>query len=122
MGITMANVLKQLRPEGGTFCIFTAANKSNLEERVRGFVDEITRDNHRQGKASWHPVAGSPKFGVGRDIWRGQDMVALNPTALAIMYQSPMRSKNWTNFVDYNRHRNITIVASDSSPYHWPQW
>jgi len=44
-------------------------------------------------------------------------MVDLNPTAMATMYQTPMRSPNWTDFIDYNRHRNITIVGTDGSPY-----
>ena len=113
MGITMANVLKQLRPEGGTFGIFTSGGKPNLEARVQGFVNELTRDNHKDGKAHWEQIPESPLDGIGRDILAGQVLTEFNPTALAVMYQSPMRSENWTDFVDANR--GITIVASDSS-------
>ena len=118
MGVTMANALKQLRPEGGTFGILTSVGKVNLEARLQGFLDELTRDNGRPGKASWRQIEGSPMttYLAGSDIFKAQALAELNPTALVVFYQMPMRSENWTDWVDSNRHRGITIVAADSSP------
>lgn len=117
MGVTMAQVAQQLRPEGGTFLIVSASDKENIEARVDGFRAEISKDNEREGKAQWHEIKGSPAINIGDDLSEVEALAELNPTVLAIMYQSPMRSPNWTDFVDDIRPRNITIVGTDGSAY-----
>ena len=49
MGVTMAKVLKQLRPEGGTFAVITPPNgtKPNIDQRYSGFKQEIMKDNDK---------------------------------------------------------------------------
>jgi ABC-type sugar transport system substrate-binding protein len=117
LGRTMANVLKQLRPEGGTFGILSGSNKTNLDERIQGFREEISRNNDQEDKAKWDELDKSPMYDIGREILKAQDMMDLNPTAIMVMYQTPMRSDNWTDLIEINRDRNVTIVGSDSSDY-----
>jgi hypothetical protein len=42
-----------------------------------------------------------------------------NPTALITLFQSPLRSPNYTNWVDIYRSRNITLIAMDALDYLW---
>lgn len=117
LGVTMANVLKQLRPEGGTFAFIGGGERLNVNQRAEGFREEITKYNDREDKAHWHEVDGSPLLDLGKDIMNAQHIADKNPTAIVTLYQSPMRSTNWTHFIDTNRHRNITFVGSDGSGY-----
>jgi DNA-binding LacI/PurR family transcriptional regulator len=114
MGVTMANVLKQLRPEGGTFGIVTAQDKPNLDARLAGFMEEISRDNANDEKAHWDQIKGSPLTGINGDILQAQVLADLNPTAIVVLFQSPMRSVNWTDWIDFNRERDITVVVRRS--------
>ena len=110
LGRTMARLLKQLRPEGGTFAIIGRERK---EERTAGFLEEITKYNDRDGKAKWYEV----ELVGGRYIVKMQAYAEANTSAMIIMYQTPMRNPNWTNFVDEHRHRNITYIGTDGSDY-----
>ena len=120
MGVTMAKVLKQLRPEGGTFAVITPPNgtKPNIDQRYMGFKQEITRDNDKEGKAHWFEIPDSPLDLVGRHTFRAQPIVdSQNPTALVTMYLTAMRGENWTSFIDHNRPRGIIYVGSDGSDF-----
>lgn len=144
MGRTMARLLKQLRPEGGTFVIV-----AGISDRTKGFVEEITRDNDREDRTHWHEIedltiisdlSGGPEFYA--DIM-DQYAVKHNPSAFIIMRQTPMyvplflpllilctvtsfliiplsflrRFVNWTQLVDRHRHRGISYIGTDGSDY-----
>ena len=115
MGRTMARLLRQLRPEGGTYAI--VAPKVG---RLEGFVEEITKNNDRKNKAHWHEVHRDFPLSISGTNLTYMDQMELyaleNPTAIITMKQSPMKHPNWTQFVDKNRHKNITYVGSDGSP------
>jgi ABC-type sugar transport system substrate-binding protein len=118
LGRTMAKLLRQLRPDGGTYAIV-----SPKEGRLEGFVKEITRYNDQDDRAHWYEVAGSQE-GVEGNRFFGLDYMEdmekyalLNTSAMIIMKQSPMRQTNWTDFVDAYRHRNITYIGVDAADY-----
>jgi hypothetical protein len=132
VGRAMARLLKQLRPEGGTYV--TTYNGPSSWERAVGFVEEIEKNNNRDDKAHWveepslnytalewdtSEFKGVTKYGfVG--IPHFMDIIAeSSPTAIAFMYQSPMRQENYTDFVDRNRHQNISYV---SFVHHKKRW
>jgi gamma-aminobutyric acid type B receptor len=109
LGRTMARLLKQLKPEGGTFAIIGTRKL----ERTEGFTEEIIKDNDRDDRAHWFEVERS-----GGDYWYQMEAYALaNTSAMITMYQTPMRNPNWTHFVDTHRHRNITYIGTDGSDY-----
>jgi DNA-binding LacI/PurR family transcriptional regulator len=95
-GRTMARLLRQLRPEGGSFAVV-----GPKEGRYESFVEEITKDNDRDDRAQW-VEAIEPRFDVGVDGYYQlmEEYALLNPSALVTMTQSPMRHPNWTDFVD----------------------
>lgn len=98
----MAKLLRQLRPEGGTFAMLGC--KDGL---VDGFVEEITKYNDWDDRTHWFEVERN--FELTEDLQKHNHMEAmelyapLNPTAFVSMVQSPMRHENWTQFVDANR-------------------
>jgi gamma-aminobutyric acid type B receptor len=109
LGRTMARLLKQLRPEGGTFAIIGIRK----QERVEGFTEEITKHSGRDGKAQWHEVERQDG-----EYWDKMEGYArANTSAMITMFQTPMRNPNWTHFVDEHRHRNITYIGTDGSDY-----
>ena len=110
LGRTMARLLRQLRPEGGTFSII---GRSRQLGRTEGFLEEITKDNDRDGKAHWYEA----EIKGGRYQVKMQRYALANTTAMITMYQTPMRDENWTHFVDEHRHRNITYIGTDGSDY-----
>jgi gamma-aminobutyric acid type B receptor len=114
LGRTMARLLRQLRPEGGTFAIIAPK-----EGRNEGFIEEITKYNEREGRAHWFEVQGNFSYEGIEDDWiQHMELYALlEPTALITMRQSPMRAEEWPEFVDANRHRNITYIGTDGSDY-----
>jgi gamma-aminobutyric acid type B receptor len=117
MGRTMARLLKQLRPEGGTFVIV-----ARVLERNAGFIEEITRDNNRDDRAHWHLIDDED---ISTDLVGSAQYIDLmdqyaekhSPSAFIIMRQTPMRSSNWTDHVDRHRHRGITYIGTDGSDY-----
>lgn len=118
MGWTMAKLLRQLRPEGGTFAIV-----GHKEGREDGFREEITKYNKNPRRAHWHEIQSSPvhcclNVTIDMVMVSMQELVAMhNPTAMIMMVQSPMRHPNWTEFVDINRHRNITLIGADGADF-----
>jgi DNA-binding LacI/PurR family transcriptional regulator len=119
LGRTLARLLKQLRPEGGTFGI---VHTPAFVDRVEGFRDEITKDNEREDRAHWFE-ADLPiqSYDTPNDIdqfsWFIDMLAETNPTAMVFMYQTPMRAENYTQFIDKHRHRNITYIGTDGSDY-----
>eukprot|EP00977_Amphora_coffeiformis_P007119 scaffold1552_cov175-Amphora_coffeaeformis.AAC.10 len=109
-GQTLAKVLIQLRPRGGTYATISSESP-NLNERVRGFQDEL----HTNGK--WTEVPGSPSNYDG-DLNLVQEQLhtfaRLNPTAIVPVSGAAMRSGGWEDFVHAHRHRNITLVSGDA--------
>ena len=143
MGKTIARLLKQLRPEGGTY--LATYNDARSAERFHGFKEEIEKDNNRDDKAHWietpinytelnpypqkvpicytGPYLGWDPCGY-RGITRlGYDGIPFfldlfhkaQPTAIIFLYQFPMRHHNYTDFVDAYRHLNISYIGVDGT-------
>ena len=130
LGSTMARLLRLLRPEGGTYHVVSF---TRIPLRYQGFVDEIEKHNNRppDEHPHWYKattnISGKPD---GDDLVIGEslgddkyssyvelldEVASLNPTAIVLMYQSPMRDPNYTDFVEQNRWRNITIIGTQGS-------
>lgn len=115
LGRTMARLLRQLRPEGGTYAIIGV--KAQREE---GFHEEISKFNDRDDRAHWHHI---PPESLAIDryqidyLHQMEKYASLNATAMITMIQSPMRDPNWTAFVESNRDKEITYVGTDGSDY-----
>lgn len=115
MGRTIARLLRQLRPKGGTFAVL--AEKSG---RLEGFLDEISKDNHRSDRAHWYEI--EPNFNLTFELSRQYPYLMelyarQNVTALIFMKQSPMRAENWTDVVDLIRDKNVTLIGVDGSDF-----
>lgn len=111
LGRTMARLLRQLKPDGGTFTVI--GDKAGRRE---GFVEEITKHNGRKGKKEWHEL--DIGFEFQRDYYAMMNAYApFNPTAFVSFKQSPMKDPNWTQFVDDNRFRNITYIGTDNADF-----
>jgi gamma-aminobutyric acid type B receptor len=117
LGRTLGRLLRQLRPEGGTFAIINNEEDDAQNLRVEGFMEEIMKDNDRDDRAHWHAVERNFIYESKEPMEPMELYALLNPTAMITMYQTPMRHPNWTDFVDVNRHRNITYVGTDGSDY-----
>ena len=112
LGRTMARLLRQLRPEGGTFAVI-----GDKEERNGAFREEIMIYNDRKNRPHWYEL---PTIELDeRDsegYLRQMEAYALqNLTAMLIMLQTPMRHPNWKDFVD--RYRNTTYIGVDGAQY-----
>lgn len=123
LGRTMARLLRQLKPEGGTY--ITLHNGNSATERHEGFVAEIEKDNNRTDRALWSPhELDYPWYGrkipfLGNSeadkISRMELLASHNPTAMLFMYQTPMRLPDYTDFIDRNRWRNITYLGTEGN-------
>ena len=130
LGSTLARLLRLLRPEGGTYHVVSF---TRIPLRYQGFVDEIEKHNNRpiDEYPHWYKattnLTGKPD---GDDLEIGEslegtnfssyielldEVASLNPTAIVLMYQTPMRHPNYTDFVERNRWRNITIIGTQGS-------
>jgi ABC-type sugar transport system substrate-binding protein len=118
VGATLARQLRQLRPEGGSYCLV-----GSKEERVAGFREVISKYNNRAGSiGKWSEVAQNES---AMDWEKAANWTALlehcarrNPTAIVMVYQSPMRdAAAWEAFARANRWRNITTIGVDASDY-----
>jgi ABC-type sugar transport system substrate-binding protein len=114
LGRTLARLLRQLRPDGGTYAIV-----SPKADRLESFTKEIMRCNGRDDRPHWNEVERNFSLeGIESDFMEQMDSYALlNPSAVITMTQTPMRHPNWTDFVDANRHRNITYIGTDAADY-----
>ncbi|CAJ1968712.1 unnamed protein product [Cylindrotheca closterium] len=129
VGRAMARLLKQLRPEGGTYA--TVYNGPSSEERALGFIDEIERDNNRDDKAHWmeepslnysawgwgtiYEYKGTTALGFDKVPWVIQGILETNLTALVFMYQTPTRHPNFTQVIQQNQWRNVSIISVDGN-------
>jgi 7 transmembrane sweet-taste receptor of 3 GCPR len=88
-------------------------------ERDLGFRDEIFKYNNHTNRPHWHEILDNlTALGIDTNYMATMEHYATyNPTAMMIMVQSPMRDPNWTQFVDNNRFRNMTIIGTDGSDY-----
>jgi ABC-type sugar transport system substrate-binding protein len=118
LGNTLARLLRQLRPEGGTFCFV-----GDKEGRNAGFRDMITKYNNRStSMGKWYEI---PPATNAADLQAEADWIALmehcashNPTGMVILYQSPMRNTTaWEDFVLANQWRKITYIGVDAADY-----
>lgn len=119
LGRTQARLLKQLRPEGGTFAL---VHTPAFEDRVEGFRDEVFKNNDREDRANWLeadlPIDSyAAPDDVDQHPWFMELAAQANVTAMIFMYQTPMRAENYTQFIDKHRHRNITYIGTDGSAY-----
>jgi ABC-type sugar transport system substrate-binding protein len=118
LGRIMARLLKQLKPQGGTYV--SAHSGDSSAERHEGFVEEIENSNNRPDRGHWYPQElnfnHTGHLGVGEDIIIKMDLIAShNPTAFLFMYQTPIRQPNYTDFIDRNRWRNITYLGTEGN-------
>lgn len=118
VGNTLARLLRQLRPEGGTFCFV-----GDKEGRNAGFRDVITKYNNRStSMGKWYEV---PPATNAADLQADADWIGLmehcashNPTGIVVLYQSPMRNATaWEEFVVANQWRKITYIGVDAADY-----
>jgi len=105
LGVTLANVLRQLRPEGGTYGIVGGGNETNIVDRIGAFREEIERYNGEAGKAHWLEVEGSPiPKDIGSEIFLAQPLADQNVTAIITMYQVTnvfrLPRQHWQKHID----------------------
>mmetsp|Transcript_42300 Transcript_42300/g.101851 ORF Transcript_42300/g.101851 Transcript_42300/m.101851 type:complete len:984 (+) Transcript_42300:2049-5000(+) len=125
LGRTLARLLKQLRPEGGTYGLIY---HNDHKERSEGFREEIQKYTGREGKPQWFEI--QDRYGFQdfenplNDLTHHrldevmQDLALQEPTAIIFLYQTPMRRENYTNFIDeFTRPRNVTVIGTDGSDY-----
>lgn len=139
VGRSMARLLKQLRPEGGTYVAIY--HNGGTKERAQGFYEEIEKDNDRENKAHWieepsleyaelgwddgndlHSVT-QLKLSGGNVVLDGVDAVipmlemiaSKNPTAILFMYQTPLRVEGFPDFIDSVRDKDITFLGVDGN-------
>lgn len=112
LGTQIAKVLKQLQPEGGTFGVISTPG-ANIAERENGFRYELLENSNNV----WSELMGSPTS--FKDHQEGlnqtQEFANLNPTAIALMLEGPMKDDNWEPLVDSNSEKGIVYVAGDDS-------
>ena len=119
LGRTMARLLKQLRPEGGTYGLVGLK-----DGRVEGFETEMQKDNDREDRSHWTHVeprmisseGGCFPFDCADSMSYMQLYADHNVTALVAFKQSPMKSENWTSFVEQYRDR-ITFLGTDGNEW-----
>jgi hypothetical protein len=129
LGRTMARLLKQLRPSGGTYGFVTDWTSPGMTRRRLGFIEEISKDNDQENRPDWfevdypfETVNVSKRFADCDYMTCQMELLAnpatkTNPTALITLFQSPMRNANYKNWVDTYRSRNITLIAMDALDY-----
>jgi gamma-aminobutyric acid type B receptor len=121
LGVTMARLLKQLKPDGGTFGMIHLGWSPSLE-RAEGFRGEIFKDNDREDRAHWFEIElDIEQYDLETDTnnfhWYMDELAKKNPTAMIFTYQTPMAAENYTQFVDMHRHREIIYIGTDGSTY-----
>ena len=118
LGQTMARLLRQLRPQGGTYAT-VGARPDNAD----AFADELQKYNSIPSRAHWHALAlpedMEPYSSGNAELYYPelQYYAEHNPNAIVTLMQSPMRLDNWTAFVEEHRHRDITFVGVDAAEY-----
>jgi len=111
LGRTLAKLLRQLRPGGGTWAFL-----GDKTPRINGFNQEITRYNDDEDRNEiWTEIERNFSLD-GLDYLEQMEAYAtLLPDAFVALVQSPMRIDNWTQFVD--AHHDITYIGTDGSDF-----
>ena len=124
LGQTMARLLRQLRPNGGTYAMI-----AQKEGRVDGFVSEITKynDDYDTDQGHWYEIEkeggwqlDQPPDGKWDYLMVMEQYLSRNrkpPDAFVFFRQTPMRHENYTQFIDKYRHLNITYIGTDGADY-----
>ena len=112
LGRTMARLLKQLRPEGGTFAFV-----GDKEPRDQAFTEEMMRDNGRMDRAQWYPSTPFKQYNGSCEELLDHYIDQTNTSAIVTMIQSPMRVENWTEYVTQSRSKGMTFIGVDSSDF-----
>ena len=112
LGRTLAKLLQQLRPEGGTFVLVGAT-----EARADGFRNEMSQYNEFTNFGMWRELPLLNNTDGLEYIEQMELYLPFGPTAFVVMRQTPMRSERWPSFVAENRFRNITFIGTDGSDY-----
>jgi len=122
LGRTMARLLRQLRPEGGTYAM--VARKT---ERDEAFIAEIEKYNNRDDRAHWYEL--SENYTQAENVWCTSCLpeggflgvmeraVILEPDAMIFFKQSPMRDEGYPQFVREHFDKNITYIGTDGADY-----
>jgi len=122
MGEQIGKVLKQLKPEGGTYATLAPIKEPNLADRLKGLRTELMLPNEN-GNILWKELPGSPadndrNMTLTMEIM--QTFADQYPTAIAPVLGHPLRSGHWQEFVDLNRDKNITYVCGDAGENELP--
>lgn len=116
-GGQIADVVKQLVPNGGTFAI-VASSSTNIQDRINGFRYKLFRETPGKASTLWTELPGSPSnFEANLTLAMEQmhEFTQFNPTVIAPLLGAPMRSGMWQHFVDVHRQKNITLVSGDAT-------
>jgi len=129
LGRTMARLLKQLRPGGGKYAFVMDWFSQGMFRRSAGFVEEMERDHHLEGRAQWHQIPDYPFDTATANfddcpyvecMMNGLSDPVNGPEqldAIIFLFQSPLRTEsNYTQWVD-QLDRNITLIAMDAVDY-----
>ncbi|CAB9526274.1 acid type B receptor subunit 2 [Seminavis robusta] len=114
MGMQLARVLKQLRPEGGSFATLWAPAGNAFIERTEGFRFELL--NNSDPDVAWIEVPNSPapvtKIKDAMERLNGWANNTDNrPTAIAILVNPVFGAPQYESLVDRYRHQNITWIG-----------
>lgn len=135
-GRQLARQMLSLNPSGGTFGIISGES-TNLQDRANGILKELA--NQQSGLPSgseqvWKQLPDSPFDALNNmtlALEKLEEWASGNPTVLLSVTGLPMRVTEivdeetgevtefapWQDFVDSNRHRDITFLCADASPH-----
>ena len=129
LGRTMARLLKQLRPNGGTYGFIVNWDGPGMLRRRLGFVEEISKDNEQDNKPHWFEVDYPLPINASRGGWShchymDCQMETLanpekgpSPTAIIMLFQSALRHANYTTWVDAYRSQDYALISMDALDY-----
>ncbi|CAB9515691.1 ABC transporter [Seminavis robusta] len=114
MGIQLARVLKQLRPEGGSFATLWAPVGNSIVDRKEGFRFELL--NNSDPNVAWGEVPNSPALVTNiKDAMEQLNGWANNTentlTAIAILINPLFDAPHYEALVNRYRHLNITWIG-----------
>ncbi|CAB9519064.1 acid type B receptor subunit 2 [Seminavis robusta] len=134
-GRQLARQMESLNPAGGTFGIISGES-TNLNDRANGILKELADQQSSKVNAdiqTWRQLPDSPFDAQNNQtlaLEKMEEWASQNPTVLLSVTGLPMRVSTiqdadgnpipyepWSDFVDSNRHRNITLLCADASPH-----
>lgn len=109
MGETLAKVVNQIIPQGGTFAVLWGDDSPNVVARDEGLRAVMDPE-------LWTELPGSP-YNYQRDLSQALTAMEIlaqqNATVIVTTVGGPLFHANYSDFFKRHRHRNITIVAAD---------